>query len=431
MSKKIQDIKKKEAQHVDVEQETTEETHISVHTDTEKDAVKKMTEEKKESINSIEEKVEDRTEVETAVMEKEPVPKKKMENDPSEKNEESALKDELKKTKESTEKKIDEIRVIFMGTGDFAASILREISNDPHVKIKEIVTQPDKKIGRKKSSIHRTLAPNPVRDIAKENATPLFQPTKIDKEAISHMKKSVPDMIVVASYGKILPKELLDMPKFGAINIHTSLLPKLRGASPVQNALLLGLEETGVTIMQMDEGLDTGDILAQKSTPIEEHEKTDELLMRLSKLATDLLFEVGPKILKNEITPQPQDHSKATLCQLIDREDGHVQWTQTTQEIYNRYRALYPWPGIFSYWEEKENQMMRLKLRSVYPYTRDLSDEEKELQPGTVFIGHDQLCIKTFDGALIIEALQPECKVVMPIYDFLNGHKTFEGSVLR
>ncbi len=213
--------------------------------------------------------------------------------------------------------------------------------------------------------------------------------------------------------------------------MHASLLPKLRGASPVQNALLANLKETGVTIMKMDSGIDTGDIIGQVKTEIEEHEKADELLSRLSHIGAELLAQTVPKWIKGEIKAVPQDSSKATLCQLIDREDGHIQWTQTTDEIYNRYRALHPWPGIFSYWEETKNQLIRIKLRAIYPFTGELSDEQKQLTPGTVFIGRDQLCIKTFDTAIIIEAIQPECKTVMPVYDFLNGHNTFEGAILK
>ncbi len=411
MNQKIRDIKKKHPQHVPVEQESSTETHIDVH-------------------NTIQKKRMNDTVTDTA---RSDTPSDNTtENPTTTTSQNTVVSDADANTPTQEEHAPKEVSVVFMGTGSFAATILQGVYKRPYARVAGIVTQPDKKIGRKKSSINRTLAPNPVRDIAQEKDATLFQPAKMDADAIAQIRAMRPDVIVVASYGKILPKELLEMPEFGAINIHTSLLPQLRGASPAQNALLLGLKETGVTIMQMDEGLDTGDILAQKSTPIKEHEKADELLDRLSHIALELMAEISPRLFTGDITPQPQDHSQATLCQLIDREDGHIQWTQTTQEIYNRYRALYPWPGIFSLWEAQENQMMRLKLRSVYPYDNTLlTDAEKELQPGTVFVGHDQLCVKTFDGALIIEALQPECKAVMPIYDFLNGHKSFEGSVLR
>jgi methionyl-tRNA formyltransferase len=183
--------------------------------------------------------------------------------------------------------------------------------------------------------------------------------------------------------------------------------------------------------MKIDEGLDTGDILTQEKIKIKEHEKTNELLERLSKLGAKLLAKTAYEWIEGKITPLPQDNSQATLCQLIDREDGHIQWTQTTQEIYNRYRALFPWPGIFSYWEETQNQLIRIKLRAIYPFSGELTQEQKKMLPGTVFVGHDQLCIKTFDTAIIVESVQPECKAVMPVYDFLNGHKTFEGAVLK
>lgn len=410
MSKKIIDIKKPEKKHVDVISVQTPEAHIVVHEDSVQHTVQKTKDTEIAQNNKFKatssQKQDSQSDATTNL---------------------SHITEKKVLSKESNEK----FRVIFMGTGHFAGSILNELCAKDECVITEIVTQPDKKIGRKKSSIHRTLAPNPVRDIAIAHNFSLYQPLKIDVDVIAHIKALTPHVIVVASYGKILPNELLTIPKIGSINVHASLLPKLRGASPAQNALMLGLTETGVTIMQMDEGLDTGAILAQKKVTIEAHEKSDELLDRLSKIGAKLLIGIVPQLIRGEITPVPQDPSNATLCQLIDREDGHIQWTQTTQEIYNRYRALYPWPGIFSYWEETQNQMIRIKFRAINPYLDDLTEEQKTLQPGTVFIGHDQLCIKTFDTAIIIESVQPECKIIMPVYDFLNGHKTFEGAILR
>ena len=323
------------------------------------------------------------------------------------------------------------IKTIFMGTGDFAAYILDEMLTHKKCDLVAIVTQPDKKLGRKKSGINRSLASNRVRDIAVAHNIPLIQPFKFDDITIAQLTNITPDAIVVASYGKILPKEIIDLPKIAAVNIHTSLLPKLRGSSPIQNALLLGLKETGVTIMLMDEGMDTGDILAQEKVSIDDHEKADALTQKLSRVGAKLFIDTCPDIINKKVIPIKQDSSQATLCQMIDREDGHIQWTDTTEEIYNRFRSLYPWPGIFGYWEVAESQMMRIKLRGIYPYAGELTDEQKELLPGTVFIARDQLCIKTFDTAVILEAIQPECKAVMPIYDFLNGYKNFEGAVLR
>jgi methionyl-tRNA formyltransferase len=325
----------------------------------------------------------------------------------------------------------DTIKTIFMGTGEFASHILNEMLTHAKCNLAAVITQPEKKLGRKKTGINRALALNPVRDIAVQNNLPLIQPYNFDTETIDKIKSITPDAIVVASYGKILPQEVLKIPKIGAINIHTSLLPKLRGSSPIQNAILLGYKETGVTIMRMDTGMDTGAIFAQEKVTIEDHEKADELTQKLSRVGAKLFIETCPKILDHSITPTEQDPAQATLCQMIDREDGHVQWTDTTEEIYNRYRALYPWPGIFGYWEVRESHIIRIKLRGIYPFTGELSDDQKDLLPGTVFIARDQLCIKTFDTAIILESIQPECKAVMPVYDFLNGYKDFEGAVLH
>ncbi len=322
--------------------------------------------------------------------------------------------------------------VVFMGTGVFAAEILTALLHAPHYHVTQIVTQPDKKIGRKKkSTIHRTLAANPVRDIAHERNIPLLQPVKIDRDAIATIAAQKPDLLIVASYGRILPQKLLDVARIAPINVHASLLPLLRGASPIHNAILHGHTETGITIMLMDAGMDTGPILAQERTTITAHEKTNELCARLAHIGGALLITTLDALTAEKISPRPQNHMRATLCQLIDREDGHIQWTQTTTEIYNRYRALYPWPGIFSFWEIHESQLLRIHFRSILPSTEPLDRTLAQLMPGTVFIDHGQLCIKTGDGAIIVEALQPECKVVMPVYDFLNGHKNFEGAVLK
>jgi methionyl-tRNA formyltransferase len=418
--KKIIDIKKTPKKHVTIKGDGSE-SHIEIHKEKQPEtsaASKDAPENKDISREITPEKADDTHLNET----KFPTQKTDPENTTTETQpKQKGLKNDITAP----------LQTVFMGTGPFAGAILQNVINDDTYTVTTIITQPDKKIGRKKSGISRSLAPNPVRDIAIERNIAIFQPNKLDDAAIDHVTSLKPHIIVVASYGKILPKKFLSIPDHGCINVHASLLPQLRGASPIQNALLLGLDKTGVTIMQMDEGLDTGDIIAQKEVPILEHEKADELLTKLSQTGAELFCESIPKLISKEVTPQPQDSEYATVCQMIDREDGHIQWTETTMEIYNRYRALYPWPGIFSYWEASENQMMPIKLRGIYPFTATLTEEQKALMPGTVFIAQDQLCIKTFDTAIIIEAIQPECKAVMPVYDFLNGHNTFKGAVLR
>ncbi len=322
--------------------------------------------------------------------------------------------------------------VVFMGTGIFAADILTAILGTPRYRVVRIVTQPDKKVGRKKkSTINRTLAANPVRDLAQQHAIPLFQPVTLDADAISTVAAHKPDLLIVASYGRILPQKLLDAARIAPVNVHASLLPLLRGSSPIHNAILQGHAETGITIMLMDAGMDTGPILAQERTVITAHEKTNQLCARLARVGGSLLITTLDALVAGKLSPQPQDHARATLCQLIDREDGHIQWTNTTADIYNRYRALYPWPGIFSFWEIHEAQLLRIHLRTILPALQPLEEIHAQLMSGTVFIDHGQLCIKTGDTAIIVEALQPENKVVMPVYDFLNGHKHFEGTVLK
>lgn len=322
--------------------------------------------------------------------------------------------------------------VVFMGTGDFAADILTVLLQSAQYHVASVVTQPDKKIGRKKKpSVNRALAENPVRTIAAHHALSLLQPVRLDDDAIRAIAAHKPDILVVAAYGRILPQKLLDVARVAPVNVHASLLPLLRGASPIHNAILQGHNETGVTIMLMDAGMDTGAILAQERTTITPHEKTSDLSIRLARMGGNLLLPTLDALIADTLSPQPQDSSHATLCQLIEREDGHIQWTETTAEIYNRYRALHPWPGIFGFWEVHEAQIMRIHLRAILPHTAGLDDAHMQLTPGTVFMHHDQLCIKTGDGAIIVETIQPECKAIMPVRDFLNGHKNFDGTILK
>jgi len=236
------------------------------------------------------------------------------------------------------------LSLVFMGTSELSEVILESLLKKYNVI--GVFTKPDTKIGRE----HEDSSPL-VKKLAESHKIPVFQPIKFNDEAVENLKKLNPDIVIVAAYGKIIPQAALDIPKLGFINVHVSLLPKYRGPSPIQNALINGETETGVTVMLMDKGVDTGDILAQEKLPINPEDTTGTLMEKFSLAGANLLLKTIPLWANGKIKPQPQNHSLSTFCQLIEREDGHIYWTSDVQSIYNLYRALTPWPGIFSYWK--------------------------------------------------------------------------------
>lgn len=313
------------------------------------------------------------------------------------------------------------IRVIFMGTPSLAASLLSGLVEEKY-NIISVVTKPDRPTGRKQE-----VTESAVKKQALEFALPLEQPEKLDETALEKIRSLKPDLIIVAAYGKILPEKLLQIPGFGCINVHTSLLPKWRGASPVQNALLAGETETGVTIMLMDKGMDTGDIIAQKKITIGADEMREELLLRLRDVGKDLLLETIPLWVRRTIVATPQDHTLATLCQLIERQDGHIMWTDDAAAIYNRYRALAPWPGVFAFWK-KDGELLRLKLHRI-SYQKQSPQTAHPI--GQVFEVGEKVGVKTGSGVVFLEEVQLEGKTKLPIAEFLLGNKEIIGSFLQ
>ena len=317
--------------------------------------------------------------------------------------------------------KLNKLKIIFMGTPEFAAIILSDLLKSGH-QIISIYTQKDKKVGRQQK-----IEKSAVKRIAEENNLKIFQPERFEAEVISEIKEQNPDIIVVAAYGKILPKDLLLIPKFGVINTHPSLLPKYRGASPIQNALLNGEKETAATIMLMEEKVDAGKILSQKKVEIKDDETYLELSKRLAKISAELLNDTLSLWVAGKINPVQQDEQLATFCQLIKKEDGKINWSNEARSIYNHYRAFVVWPGIFTYWE-KENKKFRLKLNKI---SLDWNESQKNLQNGTVFSENDQIKIKTGKGNINIQEVQLEGKNKMSINDFVRGYPNFIGSVLK
>lgn len=313
------------------------------------------------------------------------------------------------------------IRVIFMGTPQFAATLLESLIEKQY-HIVSVVTKPDKPAGRKQEA---TMSA--VKEVALRNNLPIEQPQKLDKEIIKKISELKPDLIIVAAYGKILPPELLKIPGFGCVNVHASLLPKWRGASPIQNALLAGETETGITIMLMDQGMDTGDILAQKHVSIDTTDTKDLLLIKLTEVSKDLLLETIPLWVKRNISPVPQDGEQATLCQLIEREDGHIMWTDDAESIYNRYRALSPWPGIFTFWRQDDGTI-RLKMHQI---SYQKQSPQTAYAIGQVFELGEKIGVQTGMGVVFLEKVQLEGKTQIDIAEFMRGNKDIIGTLLQ
>lgn len=314
-----------------------------------------------------------------------------------------------------------QIRVVFMGTPELAGMFLKSLVESKY-NIVGVVTQPDRPVGRS-----QTLEGSPVKKVAIEHALPLLQPDRLDADTIEQLKKWKPDLIVVVAYGRILPEAILTLPGFGCINVHMSLLPRWRGASPIQNALLSGDIESGVTIMLLDKGMDTGPILAQKNCPIDPIDRTDTLTEKLTQLGQSLLIETIPLWVKRKIESFPQANEGVTLCQLIEREDGRIFWDLSAPEIYNRYRGLHPWPGIFTFWKRGEDDLVRIKLHEIECQKINPGSQHKI---GEVFEIGEDIGIQTGSGVILVKTLQPEGKKPMTATEFVRGNPECIGTLL-
>ncbi|MCH5304633.1 MAG: methionyl-tRNA formyltransferase [Ruminococcus sp.] len=296
------------------------------------------------------------------------------------------------------------MNIVFMGTPDFAVPTLEKLAESYH-KILAVYTQPDKPVGRK-----QLLTPPDVKVCAEKYNIPVFQPTTLrDEISYKELKKLNPDVIVVVAYGKILPKDILDIPKYGCVNVHASLLPKYRGASPIQHSVLNGDKITGVTTMFMGEEMDTGDILLTSETEIGENETSAELFDRLSLLGADLLLETLEGLENSSITPLKQDDSKATYTVKITKSMCPIDWTKTNFEIHNQVRGLQTWPVATSTLNGKD-----IKVHSTFLCKKSgNAGEVIDLNPLTVACG---------EGSLVIKELQLNGKKRMDSKTFLLGH---------
>lgn len=305
--------------------------------------------------------------------------------------------------------------IVFMGTPDFSVPILKNLVAEGY-NIVGVVTQPDRPKGRKK-----TLTPPPVKVEAEKHGLKVLQPEKIRNE-VEEVLALNPDLIVTAAFGQILPKELLEAPKYGCINVHASLLPELRGGAPIHYSILQGKDKTGITIMYMAEKLDAGDILTQVEVEITERDTVGSLHDKLSVAGVKLLSETLPMLLEGKITPQKQDESKATFASNIKREQEKVDWSKTGEEIYNQIRGLNPWPGAFT---TLNNSLLKLW------WGEKVQVNHQEV-PGTVIkVEEDGFVVATGNNVAIkIIELQPSGKKKMNGEDFLRGTTISVGDIL-
>jgi methionyl-tRNA formyltransferase len=311
------------------------------------------------------------------------------------------------------------MRVIFMGTPDFAASSLARLIEDGY-EIVAVFTQPDKPAGRGK---HEKTPP--VKELALRHGLRVYQPAKIktNEEVRQIFESLAPDICVVAAYGKILPGWMLCLPRLGSVNVHASLLPKYRGAAPINWAIARGERETGVTIMQMDEGLDTGPMFTKRAVEIGPRETAVELTARLAELGAALLSETLPLIERGEIEPEPQNDGAATHAPMLKREDGLIDWSMSAEEISNRVRAFQPWPGAYTIFRGS---------RLIIWRARHAQSVVGGAEPGLILaIGKEGITVSCGTGtALLIEELQVEGKRRHSARDFANGMRLSPGDYL-
>lgn len=309
-----------------------------------------------------------------------------------------------------------DLNMVFMGTPDLAATVLQALLEDGY-KVSAVVTQPDKPKGRGKA-----LAFSPVKELALKHNIPVLQPERAKDEAfVEELRAFKPDIITVAAYGKILPKAILDMPKYGCINVHTSLLPDYKGAAPIQWAVLNGEKETGVTIMYMDEGCDTGDIISTERVTIAADETGGGLHDKLAVLGGELLVRTLPSILDGSCSRTPQEKGVGRYVGMIDKSLGALDFSRPAEELERYIRGLDPWPCAFT---KLEGKLLKLWKAQV------ISENATE-RPGTVLEGDKKaLRVATGEGILAITELQPEGKRRMRTEEYLNGYNIAPGTVL-
>ena len=307
------------------------------------------------------------------------------------------------------------MKIVYMGTPEFSVKVLESLLE--RYQVEAVVSQPDKLVGRKK-----ILTETPVKKSALKHSIKVIQPKNIKKE-YKEIISLKPDLIVTCAYGQILPKEILDCPKYGCINVHASLLPKLRGGAPIQRAIMEGYYETGITIMYMNEGMDDGDIIKQNSTSITDNDNLESLSKRLSKIGSKLLLEVITDIQNNKVKRTKQDETMVTYAYNITKDEEHLDFSKTSREIFNHIRALNPIPGAYAILNNKRIKIYDSIITDRFYTTKSDGEIVKCYQEG---IG-----VSTKDGEIILTLLQPEGKNKISGASFVNGNKEIVGNIFK
>lgn len=295
-------------------------------------------------------------------------------------------------------------KVIFMGTPDFAVPVLEGLLENTNVIM--VVTQPDKEVGR-----HHELVPTPIKKVALEHNVPVYQPKKIRNE-YEEIINAGADIIITCAYGQIIPEEILNAPRLGCINVHASLLPRLRGGAPLHHSLIDGEEKTGITIMYMDKSMDTGDIISTKEYIIKNTDNVGTIHDTLSLYGKELLLETLPSIIEGTNSRTPQNDEEATYAWNITREEEHIDFNRTAKEVYNQVRGLYPWPKANTIIDDVEVKVLECQI----------SDKDSKFSSGTICeINKDSIGICTKDKVIYITKVKPFGKKEMLALDYING----------
>lgn len=312
-------------------------------------------------------------------------------------------------------------KIIFFGTPDFATTSLERLIQSRYKPVL-VVTQPDMPVGRK-----QIMTPPPTKILAGENNIPVLQPEKLDSSFRLQILEFKPDLMIIVAYGKIIPSNILDIPKYGSLNVHPSLLPKWRGPSPMQYAILHGDKETGVTIMLVDTEVDHGNIVSSFKFRVSGTETTEALSTRLADIGADLLVETIPKWLAGEIESKEQDHKNATYSKIITKEDGHIDWNKSAEEIERQIRAFTPWPGNYTFWDDKRINILEGFLTTA----SNISFKNKSLPGKVIPYDGNKFAIMTGREIFVISEIQIAGKDKISSTQFLNGYPDIIGSVLR
>ncbi len=310
---------------------------------------------------------------------------------------------------------MNDIRIVFMGTPDFSVPVLEGLIE--HYQVVGVVSQPDRRVGRKQEVVF-----TPVKEVAVKHHIPVFQPEKIRKD-YDDILALHPDIIITCAYGQIIPKAILDYPKYGCINVHASLLPKLRGGAPLHHCIIDGYDKTGVTIMYMDEAMDSGDIISQRETPITDQDTMESIHDRLRVMGRDLLLETLPSILNGTATRMKQNEDEVTYAYNIKREEEYLDFTKTSRELFNQIRGLSPIPGSSCTIGDKDFKVYMARIEKV--------DTSKKIPGEVLHIYKDGIGIATKDYEIVLTDIKPSGKRRMLASSYVNGiHKEdFIGKV--